>query len=183
MKNINGIKPVLNAILFQLVWFVCVLAGNLWAVVATLVFLIVHHVYFMRTRREWRLIIIFLVMGIVIDGSLFHLGLFLPNVGTLTQADSSLMALFPPLWLMCLWVSVATLFVHSLAFLRARYALTAMMGTIGPVLSYFAGANLAGIGLAQPIWLPLVAVAIVWALVLPLGFWLSEKWTLFNEPQ
>ena len=180
MKKINGIKPLLNAILFQLVWFVCVLAGNVWAVVATLVFLVLHHVYFMHTRREWRLIVAFLALGVVIDGSLFQLGLFLPNVDTLVQADNSLTAWFPPVWLMCLWVSVATLFVHSLAFLRARYVLSALMGTTGPVLSYFAGANLAGIGLAEPVWLTLVVVAIVWALVLPLGFWLSEKWSLFD---
>jgi hypothetical protein len=48
-------------------------------------------------------------------------------------------------------------------------------------MSYFAGANLAGISLAEPVILTLFIVAIIWSLVLPLGVWLCEKWALFQR--
>ncbi|NLQ18861.1 DUF2878 domain-containing protein [Marinomonas sp. M1K-6] len=169
-------KPLLNAILFQIVWFVCLLAGNVWALAVTVLYLFLHDRYFMRTRREWRLLLVFLMLGVVVDGTLFQLGVFSSSAG-----GASVMNSLPPIWLLCLWVCVATLFAHSLALLRFRYALSALMGAIGPTFSYFAGAKLAGIHLADPIWLTLLMVAIIWALVLTLGVWLADKWSLFEN--
>ena len=168
-------KPLMNAILFQVVWFVCLLAGNAWALVATLAYLFLHDRYFMHSRREWRLLFSFLALGVVIDGTLFQIGVFSSNVTLFGQTA------LPPIWLLCLWVCVGTLFAHSLAFLRSRYVLSAVMGVVGPTMSYFAGANLAGISLAEPVILTLFIVAIIWSLVLPLGAWLCEKWALFQR--
>lgn len=167
------LKPLINAVLFQIVWFVCLLAGNVWAVVVTVIYLVLHDRFFMRQRREWRLLLAFLGLGILVDGSLFQLGVFSSTEDVLSAYT------LPPIWLLCLWVSVGTLFVHSLAFLRSRYQLSAMLGAIGPTMSYFAGASLAGITLAQPTVLTLGIIAIIWALILPFGVWLSEKWALF----
>ena len=166
---------LINAVLFQAVWFICLLAGSVWALVATAVYLFLHDRYFMRTRREWRLIGAFLALGILIDGAFFQLELFSFSANITGQNS------FPPVWLLCLWASVATLFAHSLVFLRSRYLLTAIMGAIGPTLSYFAGANLAGITLASPIWLSLLVVAFVWSMVLPFGLFLAERWALFQK--
>lgn len=167
-------KRFLNAILFQVVWFVCLLLGSVWAFVATVLYLFLHDRYFMTTRREWRLLCVFVLLGLIIDGTLFQLGIF-------SNDEESGAIAMPPIWLLCLWVSTGTLFVHSLAFLRSRYLLSALMGMIGPTMSYFAGAKLAGITLAEPIFMSLIAVAVVWAMVLPFGVWLSEKWTLFEN--
>ena len=104
----------------------------------------------------------------------FHVGVFSFSADNLDTIS------LPPIWLLCLWVSVATLFAHSLSFLRSRYLLGALMGAIGPTLSYFAGAKLSGISLAEPIGQTLLIVAIIWSLVIPLGIWLSEKWALFD---
>ncbi|MBR7888877.1 DUF2878 domain-containing protein [Marinomonas sp. A79] len=168
-------KPAINAILFQLVWFVCLLFGSAWALAATAVYLFLHHHYFMRSRREWRLLLTFLFLGLVVDGILFQIGVFSfvdPNIQTVA---------FPPVWLLCLWVCVGSLFAHSLSFLRSRYVLAALMGTLGPTMSYFAGAKLAGIALAQPMFISLLIVAVIWAFVLPVGVWLSDKWALFQD--
>jgi len=165
---------LINVVLFQMVWFVCLLAGNAWALVVTVVYLFLHHRYFMHTRKEWYLIAVFLLLGVIIDGSLFQIGLFSSSASEIRGI------VFPPLWLLCLWVSVATLFAHSLAFLRSRYLLAAFMGTVGPTLSYFVGANMAGIILSEPVEVTLLIVAIIWSLVLPLGIWLCEKWILFG---
>lgn len=172
-------KRLVNAILFQIIWFVCVLAGNIWAVVATAVYLFVHDRYFMNSRREWRLLAVFLGLGLLVDGALFQIGLFSINHAS-TLAQPSLTANLPPIWLLCLWISVGSLFAHSLAMLRSRYALSALLGAIGPTFSYLAGANLSGITLAEPTLLSALVVALIWSLILPLGVWLSEQWTLFS---
>jgi hypothetical protein len=164
-----------NAILFQIVWFICVLAGSVWALVATIVYLLIHDRYFMHTRRELRLLVLFLGLGVLIDGTLFQIGLF--SMTATSTGDN----LLPPVWLLCLWISVGTLFAHSLSMLRSRYLLIALMGMIGPPLSYIAGAKLSGITLAEPIFLTLSVVALIWALILPLGMWFGERWTIFSE--
>ena len=167
-------KRLLNTILFHIVWFVCLLAGSAWALVATGLYLFVHDRYFMRTRREWRLLLVFIVLGVIIDGTLFQLGV-------LSSDEASNDIHIPPVWLLCLWVSTGTLFVHSLAFLRSRYWLSVIVGMFGPAMSYFAGAELAGISLAEPLFMSLFVVALVWAMVSPLGLWLSERWELFQD--
>lgn len=167
-------KRFLNAALFQIVWFVCLLAGSVWALAATALYLFLHDRYFMTTRREWRLLFVFAALGLLIDGALFQLGIF-------SNGDGSGVIAIPPVWLLCLWVSTGTLFVHSLAFLRSRYLLSSALGMIGPTMSYFAGAKLAGITLAAPLFMSLLVVAFVWSMVLPFGFWLSEKWALFED--
>ncbi|QUX97509.1 DUF2878 domain-containing protein [Marinomonas sp. CT5] len=166
-------KSLMNAILFQTVWFVCLLAGSVWALVATALYLFLHDRYFMASRREWRLLLFFFLLGVVIDGAMFQFGIFTANQSEIGELN------LPPVWLLCLWVSVGTLFAHSLTFLRSRYVFAALLGAIGPTMSYFAGANLAGITLATPIMLSLFIVALVWSMVLPLGVWLCEKWALF----
>ena len=168
-------KPLMNAILFQTVWFICLLAGSAWALIATVLYLLLHDRYFMTSRREWRLLFFFLILGLVVDGTLFQVGIFSTN----TQVFDGINA--PPIWLLCLWVSVGTLFAHSLAFLRSRYVFSALLGAIGPTMSYFAGAKLAGITLAEPTAFSLLVVAIIWSMVLPLGVWLCEKWALFQS--
>lgn len=167
-------KPLFNAALFQVTWFICLLGGSLWALVATFVYLFLHDRYFMNTRREWRLLGVFVGLGFIVDGTLFQLGVFLNN-------GSSDWLRLPPIWLICLWGCTASLFAHSLAFLKARYLLSSVLGLIGPTMSYFAGAKLAGISLAQPVWFSLSLVAVIWSMVLPLGVWLSERWRLFND--
>ena len=167
-------KRFLNAALFQIVWFVCLLAGSVWGLVATSLYLFLHDRYFMTTRREWRLLFVFVALGLLVDGALFQLGIF-------SNGDKNSCIVIPPVWLLCLWVSTGTLFVHSLSFLRSRYLLSSLIGMIGPTISYFAGAKLAGITLAEPIVMSLLVVAFTWAMVLPFGFWLSEKWRLFTD--
>ena len=168
-------KSLMNAILFQVVWFICLLAGSTWALIATLLYLLLHDRYFMASRKEWRLLFAFLFLGLVVDGTLFQIGIFSTNTEVLSSIKP------PPAWLLCLWISVGTLFAHSLAFLRSRYVLSALLGAIGPTMSYFAGAKLAGITLADPMVFSLLIVAIIWSMVLPLGVWLCEKWALFHS--
>lgn len=168
-------KAIINAVLFQTIWFVCLLMGSFWALLATVCYLVCHHLFIMKNRREWRLISVFLLLGVVVDGSLFRLSVFTSATESWTTFG------VPPVWLLCLWVSVATLFAHSLSFLTKRYALAAGFGLIGPTMSYFAGAKMAGITLASPLIYSLLLVAVLWAMILPFGVWLTDKWQLTDR--
>ncbi|BFM50443.1 hypothetical protein THO17_26060 [Marinomonas sp. THO17] len=118
---------------------------------------------------------LFLALGLLVDGSLFRWSVFTSETDVWTVQG------IPPLWLLCLWISVATLFAHSLVFLQQRYWLAAVFGLVGPTMSYFAGANMAGVSLAQPVWQSLLLVAFIWAMILPLGVWLTHKWQLTEK--
>ncbi|REG82400.1 DUF2878 domain-containing protein [Marinomonas pollencensis] len=168
-------KAIINAILFQGVWLACVLGGSTVALLITPLYLFLHDHYFMNKRCEWRLVLLFFFLGVLVDGSFFQFGIFSYS------ADAQYFGNFPPIWLLCLWGAVATLFAHSLAFLRSRYYLSAMLGFIGPTVSYIAGAKLAGITLAEPSFFSAFAVALVWSLILPAGVYYCEKWALYTK--
>ncbi|MEL0637409.1 MULTISPECIES: DUF2878 domain-containing protein [Marinomonas] len=168
-------KSLINAVLFQGVWFSCVLGGSYVALPVTLVYLFLHYHYFMHKRAEWRLVLLFFLLGVLVDGAFFRLGIFT------IPADMQHFGNLPPIWLLCLWISVATLFAHSLAFLRTRYGLSALLGFIGPTFSYIAGTKLTDISLAEPIWLSLFVIALAWALILPISVYYCEKWALYSK--
>jgi len=78
------------------------------------------------------------------------------------------------LLVICLWVSVATLFAHSWLLAVLLFILACYNGLSGDI-ELFAGANLAGITLADPIWLSPIGGGCVWSMVLPFGLFLAEK--------
>ncbi|MCV2403510.1 DUF2878 domain-containing protein [Marinomonas sp. C2222] len=165
-------KAITNTALFQLVWLICVVGGSPVALIATLVYLSIHQHYLMNNKAEWRLIVLFGVLGCLIDGGLFKMGILLPDSG---EPLDGIM----PIWLLCLWFCVGTLFAHGLRFLQSRYFAAALAGFIGPAFSYFAGAKLTDINLAQPTFESLLLISIIWAILVPMGVWLSEKWQLY----
>lgn len=168
-------KAMINAALFQLVWLVCVMAGDPMALITTLVYLSIYQHYLMNNAAEWKLIVAFGVLGILIDGSLFQMGVLLADSGEPLEG-------IIPIWLLCLWFCVGTLFVHSLRFLQSRYLTAALTGLIGPTFSYFAGAKLSDIQLAEPTFESLAIISIIWAILVPMGVWLADKWQLLTSP-
>ncbi|WP_233407739.1 DUF2878 domain-containing protein [Marinomonas spartinae] len=168
-------KTLLQAILFQATWFACVLGGSVYGGLATLLYLFLHDHYFLKKRKEWQLMLLFFTLGVIVDGLFFHFHVFL------SAHKETELAVLPPLWLLCLWICVATLFAHSLSFLQGRYWLSAGLGFVGPVLSYLTGSNMSDIELAKPLWITLVSIGAVWSLILPLGVFLCDQWGLYSN--
>ena len=94
---------LLNALIFQLGWFACVLGGDLLAVSVTATILFVHGQFFVLARREWLLIVGVALVGIFLDGVWVFSGVL-----DFPQAQSII-----PIWLVCLWVIFATSLCHS----------------------------------------------------------------------
>lgn len=152
-------RALYNVAAFQVGWFSCVLGGSLiGALVATLVIGV--HLRYLAQPGEWRWLVGFAALGLLVDGGLSLFGGF--DFG----ADQRGLM---PLWLWLLWPLFATLLHHSLRWLWQRPWLAALGGATSGPSSYFAGAHLAGVELAP--WL-LPAESLVWAL---LCLWLCRR--------
>ena len=159
-------KTLINLGLFQLGWMVCVLGGNLYAVVYTLLALSLHYWLVLDDQREWRLIAAVVVVGCLWDIAMAQSGVIRYGGGWLAG--------IPP-WLVCLWVLFATTFMHSLRWLRSFPWLAAVLAaTLGPA-SYWFGANIADAELRTPLWGSLGFMAMGWALLFPLGLVCSAR--------
>ncbi|GAB3484084.1 DUF2878 domain-containing protein [Marinomonas epiphytica] len=159
-------KRLFNIIWFQLFWFACVLGGNEWAVISLVVYFAMHACVLGWHSNEVKLVLLFGLLGVAIDGMLI-----LNGVIVLPYEEY---ALVPPIWLICLWCGVATLFANSLVWLQGRYFTALLLGMVFPPISYFVGAEMTEqVELAMPLLTSVFWLSLCWGLLLPLGAYLS----------
>ncbi|HLD68229.1 MAG TPA: DUF2878 domain-containing protein [Pseudomonas sp.] len=156
------LKPLANALLFQLGWFACVLSPLNpqwpWLLGVPVLVIGLHLAWIGRGAREARLLLGVLLVGGALDSLLLHLGLF----------DFGEPRLLIPLWLSLLWLLLATTLGHCLAWAARPWWRASLLGAVSGPLSYYAGAQLAGVGLPLGTGPSLLALAGIWALLLPL---------------
>jgi hypothetical protein len=162
------ITPLLNAGLFQLGWFSCVLGGAWVALLVTPLILAAHLGWVVpqaRRARELRWLGGFLALGMVVDG-----GLTLAGGYSLPATAPDWTHWLPlPVWMWCLWPLFASTVHHALHWLWQRPWLAAIGGATSAPLSYYGGAQLADVTLAD--WL-LPAQALIWGgLCLAISRW------------
>ena len=163
-------RLITNMALFQIGWFVCLMGGSYWALGFTLFALVVHATFIQHSAREWLLLAGVATAGIVWDGLLMSTGLiaFVPPQNSVYIGQWVTLI---PVWLICLWLLFATTVNHSLYWL-ARYPLvSALLAALFAPVSYYAGVQISDAQLAQPIWQPLMAVALGWAIVFPVALY------------
>ena len=153
----------LNAVLFQLGWFFCVLERGMLALTVVLVILLGHFRFLGWRGHELRLLCVVAAWGFVQDTALMQLGVFqVPD------------AVLPPSWLLALWILLGTTLTRSLRWFQNRLWLAALAGAITGPLSYLAGARLGAIDVSvnQLPWLSLA-----WCVSTPLLLWLGKHVT------
>lgn len=151
-------KLLVNALLFQLGWWTCILAGNgpwLWIVAAVLA---IHLLWTSSWHAEGKLLISVLLAGCALDSFLLNLGVFQ------LSSESKII----PLWWALLWPLLGSTLNHSLAWSAKPWWLASLVGAIGGPLSYYAGVQLAGVQMPHGQWPTLLLLALIWAGVLPL---------------
>ena len=166
MLNQTTLFNVLNFIVFQASWFLLIVFQNqyLYIVVAfNFIFLVVtrttiNHAFFLLTCA---------VIGVVIDSALATLGVLifepLPSVLPI------------PAWLCVIWISFASTIRHSMAYLGKSTIVAAVVGAIAGPISYFAGMRLGAVDFGYSTIIVLAIYAVIWALLLPTMFILSDK--------
>ncbi|MFK3796647.1 MULTISPECIES: DUF2878 domain-containing protein [unclassified Pseudomonas] len=157
------LKRLLNAALFQVGWFACVLGGNSgWLLLP--VTIVLGHLWLIGTwRTEGRLLMTVFALGCVLDSALIKIGLF----------DFGEAGRVIPLWLALLWPLLGTTLRHCLAWSARPWWLASLLGSIGGPLSYLAGSHLTYVQLPLGVWPSALILGVIWAVVFPLLHWLA----------
>ena len=152
-------KLLANATLFQLGWFACVFSPeHPWLLLVPLLVLGLHIGWLSSRAGEGKLLLGSLLIGVTLDSALLHLGLF----------DFGQPRLLVPLWLALLWPLLASTLRHSLAWTAQPWWRASLLGATSAPLSYYAGAQLAGVALPYGTATTLLVLALLWAAVFPL---------------
>ena len=162
---------VINFVAFQSAWFAAVLGaarGMPWlGVVAVSLALALHLAISPGRKGEIRIAMAAAAMGFCVDSALVATGVFTPVPYVFPRQFSSL-------WMVMLWVNLATTLNASMAWLRGRYLLAAVFGAIGGPMAYYSGARLGGMT-RPPGTEGLVWIGIAWTLAMPLLFGIAKR--------
>ncbi len=152
------LKNLINAGLFQLGWFACVLGGNsLWLLLAGGA-LLAHLLWVSRSLAQVRLIAVVCVLGSTVDSLLLNAGVFaFKQPGVLI-----------PFWLVLLWALLAITLNHCLAWTAKPLWRAILLGAIGGPLSYYAGQRLGAVQFPMGLWPTLLGLSLLWAGLFPL---------------
>lgn len=167
--NAHGTHLLVNAVAFQLGWFVCVQGRATWALATAVLLLALHARVVLRDTREWTLLAAVTALGFVVDSAMIRAGVLVPANG----------AHWAPLWLVCIWLLLATTLAHSLAWLQRRLPLAVMLGAVAGPLAYVGGAQFGaarlGAGGVFGAWTSHIVLALCWAVLVPLLLWLAQR--------
>ena len=157
-------RIAINVAAFYAAWFAAVLAAAkgwpMAAVGACLAVAALHLLLSPRRGVEFGLMAVSAMAGLAVETLMIQAGLA-------TYASSGPVEGFAPIWLVALWVAFATLFNVSLAWLKSRLWLAILFAFIGGPASYLAGAKLGGMVLAEPVWISLAVIGVLWAVAFP----------------
>ncbi len=146
-----------NAALFQITWFACVLGGAagsaLWGA-AALAGLLAFTATQGRLASDLRVAALAAVIGFALDSLWIRAGILDYHGARLA-----------PIWIVMLWLGVALTLNHSLSFLSRRPLLGGALAGAAAPLSYLGGERLGAVTVPEP-WL-LAAVSLCWLVL----FW------------
>lgn len=152
---IDNQHVLINALLFQVVWFVAVLAGDYWALLPVTLMLV--HISMIRKQLPLSVLplLVLAVIGVIFDSLLNYMGVY-----QFPTSYLGLPFLGLPVWLACLWLGFCLTLPLSLAWLIKKPLLFVLgCSILGPV-SYLAGRRLDALSFSD---------ANIWFLVIQWG--------------
>ncbi len=162
---------VTNFIAFQVGWLSSVLGGAKqmpWlGPVIVLIALVLH---FRAARKPFEEVL--LVISCALIGAGFDS--ILVAAGWVTYSSGLFSSYLAPYWIITMWMLFATTLNVSMRWLRGKPKLAAFFGLYGGPAAYIAGQELGGIVLTNQV-AALAALAIGWAIMMPILMWLSEN--------
>lgn len=168
-------RMLVNIFLFQIGWFACVLSGATqrpW--IGALMAIAIVGIHLLRApvaEAEFKLVMIALAIGAVWDSMLVWLNWLHYSSGILIPHTA-------PYWIVLMWGLFATLLNVSLRWLRGRWLIAALAGSIGGPLAYYGGHQLGALEFGNQN-AALIAVALGWAVITPILMTLSTRFDGF----
>lgn len=154
-----------NVVLYQVGWFVSVLAAarhQPWLGAGVGIVLVAAHLFLVPDRRpEIRTLLAAMVVGTISESAQASLGFF-------TYTSGYLVPTLAPPWIVILWAQFATTFRHSVRWLMDRPGLSALLGAAGGPLACLAGERLGAVTFSPPAWHGLVWLAVMYGVAVPL---------------
>lgn len=151
---------VVNAALFQAVWFACVLGsayGLLWPALLSCGLLMVWQLHPKRRHpSDIKLVVAAMILGFTVDTIWIQAGL-------MEFTEQRFIDGIAPLWIVSLWMGFALTINHSLVWLFAHPTLPALMGLIGGPMSYLAGLKFGAVEYLDDPLLISACLGLAWA--------------------
>ena len=162
---------IVNFAVFQIAWLSSVIGGAQqmpWlGPVAVSVALIIHLTAARRPLEEVLLVVSCAIIGACFDSILVASGWVTYKAGLFSE-------FLAPYWIITMWMLFATTLNVSMRWMRGKPLLASVFGFLGGPTTYLAGEKLGGIVLVNQT-AALVALAIGWAMMMPVLMWLSEN--------
>jgi hypothetical protein len=171
------IRLAYNFIASEAGWFACVLGaayGRPWiGPLVVLALVSIHLRLVKRPGAEVRLMLAAILMGLLADS-------FLVVSGLVSYPNGTWLPGFAPYWILAMWAMFATTLNMSMKWLRGRISLATLLGVIFGPLAYLAGEELGAI-IFEARALAIAALAVIWAICLPLLVTLATRWNGVTE--
>jgi hypothetical protein len=162
---------LVNFVIFQVAWLSSVIGGaqNMpWLGPVTVFIALAVHLRFARKPfEEIALVVICALIGATFDSMLVAAGWVTYKAGLFSDY-------LAPYWIITMWMLFATTLNVSMRWMRGKPKLAAFFGFYGGPAAYLAGQALGGIVLTNQ-FAALTALAIGWAVMMPMLMWLSEN--------
>ena len=171
-------QTLFRFILFQLAWFSCaILAGGEYHTVAWLPMCIFGAGYVSISSTQKK-VDVFMMIGSSIVGFCFDSILITGGVFSTPTLDQ-----FSPFWLVSMWIGFATAFSMGLHEIRKmNWLFVIVVGAIGGLFSYRAGASFGGIVLHEDIYFSSTCIMLEWSIAFPMLLVMYDKITMYvNE--
>lgn len=169
---------IINAVLFQLGWFACVLgAANqlpLLGIITVMLIVAYHLSRAAQPLQEVKLLALTLLIGFSWDSSLVYAGLL--------QYDSGILHFsLAPLWIIAMWALFASTLNVSLNWLKQRYLVATLFGLVGGPLAFYGGFKLGAVTFSDTL-MAMIVIGVGWALMMPLLMWISQYFNGYKQP-
>lgn len=167
------ILALFNFLAFEAAWFCAVTggaAGRGLLLSLPVLAVVVIHLAINRARLQSEL---GLIAAVTLFGVLLEAGFM--GAGLIRYAGTVEGQALPPIWIAALWFGFGTLPNASLAWLKGRWGLQALLGAIAGPLTYWTGVKLGAATL--PGDGGLFAIGLAWALALPAIFLMAEAFS------
>lgn len=165
MIQSGGIRNLINFLLFQGAWLLCVLFPGVAAAAVALVLVLVHLMLVSQApASEFRFIVAGTVLGSLVDGIWFRTGIMTDAVGSL----------WTPVWLVGIWAMFMTTLAHSLSWMRRHWLLPLLLAPIAGPFAYWSASQLGAVHFPD-LSLALIALAVGWLTVFPLLLFIRQR--------
>jgi hypothetical protein len=162
---------LINAAVFQIAWLLSVIGGAQqmpWlGPIAALIAIAIHLRQARKPIEEVLLVLCCALIGASFDS-------ILVAAGWVTYKAGLFNGYLAPYWIITMWMLFAMTLNVSMRWLRGKPRLAALLGFYGGPASYIAGEALGGIVFINQ-FAALVALAIGWAIMMPMLMRLSEN--------